>query len=92
METINLISIIQNYAPAICGILFTIGALIISETGKIFFGNIIYLCADLVYLSYAITINDIFGIFCLASGLLFGIRTLIKMNIDVFIKNLKKEN
>ena len=86
-----LFTFIQNYAPAICGILFTIGALVISETGKIFIGSIIYLTADLVYMSYAIIIWDIFGMICLASGLLFGIRTLVKMNIGVFTKNLKKE-
>ena len=90
-EIIILTTFIKNYAPAICGILFTIGALIISETGKIFIGSIIYLTADLVYMSYAIIIWDIFGMICLASGLLFGIRTLVKMNIGVFTKNLKKE-
>ena len=84
-----LFAFIQNYAPAICGILFTFAALIISETGKIFIGSIIYLLADLVYMSYVFVVGDTFGMICLASGLLFGIRTLVKMNIGVFIKNLK---
>jgi hypothetical protein len=90
-ENYFLFTFIKDYAPAICGILFTMGALIISETGKIFIGSIIYLLADLVYMSYAMIIGDIFGMICLASGLFFGIRTLIKMNIGVFIKNLKRE-
>lgn len=90
-NNLDLFLFIKNYAPALCGILFTIGALIISETGKIFIGSIIYLTADLVYMSYAILIGDILGMICLASGLIFGIRTLIKMNIGIFTKNLKKE-
>lgn len=90
-ETLTFTLFIKNYAPAICGLLFTLGALIISETGKIFIGSIIYLTADLVYMSYAIIIGDTFGMICLASGLIFGIRTLVKMNIGVFTKNLKKE-
>ena len=79
---------ILEFAPFICGLLFTIGALVISETGKIFIGSIIYLCADLVYLVYAITMGDIFGMISLALGLIFGIRTLIKMNIGIFHKNI----
>lgn len=90
-EILTFTLFIKNYAPAICGLLFTLGALIISETGKIFIGSIIYLTADLVYMSYAIIIGDTFGMICLASGLIFGIRTLVKMNIGVFTKNLKKE-
>lgn len=82
---------IMSYAPAICGLLFTLGALIISETGKIFIGSIIYLSADVVYLAYAMTIGDKLGMLLLATGLLFGIRTLIKMNIGIFNKNLHKE-
>lgn len=89
--TIGIIEFITEYAPAICGILFTIGALIISETGKIFIGSIIYLCADLVYLSYALCVWDILGMVCLATGLMFGIRTLIKINIGIFTKNLRNE-
>lgn len=88
--TINFLEFIKDFAPAICGLLFTVGALIISETGKIFIGSIIYLCADLVYMSYAILIGDMLGMICLASGLVFGIRTLIKMNFGIFVKNLKK--
>ena len=83
--------LIISYTPAICGILFTIGALVISETGKIFIGSIIYLCADLVYLCFAITIGDTFGMVCLFLGLMLGIRTLIKMNIGIFTKNLKNK-
>lgn len=90
-EILTFTLFIKNYAPAICGLLFTLGALIISETGKIFIGSIVYLTADLVYMSYAIIIGDTFGMICLASGLIFGIRTLVKMNIGVFTKNLKKE-
>ena len=81
----------KHWSPAICGLLFTIGALIISETGKIFIGSIIYLCADLVYLVYAILLGDTVGMIFLLSGLVFGIRTLIKMNIGIFNKTLKKE-
>lgn len=88
----DLITFITHYAPAICGLLFTIGALIISETGKIFIGSIIYLCADLVYLSFAICVGDMLGMICLATGLIFGIRTLIKMNIGIFTKNLRRHN
>lgn len=84
-------SILIEYAPAICGILFTIGALVISETGKIFIGSIIYLCADLVYLCYALCIGDTFGMVCLLLGLMFGIRTLIKMNLGIFIKNIHSD-
>ncbi len=80
-----------SYAPAICGILFTLGAIVISETGKIFIGSIIYLSADIVYLAYAWAIGDSLGMFFLLSGLLFGIRTLIKMNIGIFNKTLHKE-
>lgn len=90
-EILTFTLFIKNYAPAICGLLFTLGALIISETGKIFIGSIVYLTADLVYMSYAIVIGDTFGMICLASGLVFGIRTLVKMNIGIFTKNLKKE-
>lgn len=79
---------ILEFAPFICGLLFTIGALVISETGRIFIGSIIYLCADLVYLVYAITMGDTFGMISLALGLIFGIRTLIKMNIGIFHKNI----
>lgn len=81
---------IINYAPAICGLLFTVGAIVISETGKIFIGSIIYLLADLVYLSFAVATGDTLGMVMLCSGLLFGIRTLIKMNIGIFTKNLKR--
>ena len=81
---------IINYAPAICGLLFTVGAIVISETGKIFIGSIIYLLADLVYLSFAVATGDMLGMVMLCSGLLFGIRTLIKMNIGIFTKNLKR--
>ncbi len=84
-------SFLINYAPAICGILFTLGAIVISETGKIFIGSIIYLSADIVYLAYAIAIGDTLGMVFLASGLIFGIRTLIKMNIGIFNKTLHKE-
>ena len=80
-----------NYAPALCGILFTIGAIVISETGKIFIGSIIYLSADIVYLAYAIAIGDKLGMFFLLTGLLFGIRTLVKMNVGIFNKTLHKE-
>lgn len=80
-----------NYAPAICGILFTLGAIVISETGKIFIGSIIYLSADLVYLVYAYILGDTLGMIFLLSGLLFGIRTLIKMNAGIFNKTLHKE-
>lgn len=81
---------IINYAPAICGTLFTIGAITISETGKIFIGSIIYLLADLVYLMFAYVTEDTLGIIMLCSGLLFGIRTLIKMNMGIFLKTLKR--
>ena len=81
---------IISYAPAICGLLFTLGAIVISETGKIFIGSIIYLLADFVYLSFAIATGDILGMVMLCSGLVFGIRTLIKMNIGIFTKNLKR--
>ena len=91
MDYFNImVEFIRNYSPAICGLLFTIGALIISETGKIFIGSIIYLCADLIYLVYAIILGDTIGMIFLLSGLVFGIRTLIKMNIGIFIKSLKK--
>ena len=81
----------MSYAPAICGILFTLGAIVISETGKIFIGSIIYLSADIVYLAYAWAIGDKLGMFFLLTGLLLGIRTLIKMNIGIFNKTLHKE-
>ena len=84
-------SFLVDYAPAICGLLFTIGAIVISETGKIFIGSIIYLSADIVYLAYAIAIGDKLGMALLLSGLVFGIRTLIKMNIGIFNKTLHKE-
>lgn len=84
-------SFLTSYAPAICGILFTLGAIVISETGKIFIGSIIYLSADIVYLAYAISLGDTLGMIFLLSGLIFGIRTLIKMNIGVFNKNLHKD-
>ena len=84
-------SFLMSYAPAICGILFTLGAIVISETGKIFIGSIIYLSADIVYLAYAWAIGDKLGMFSLLTGLLFGIRTLIKMNIGIFNKTLHKE-
>ena len=84
-------SFLTSYAPAICGILFTLGAIVISETGKIFIGSIIYLSADIVYLAYAISLGDTLGMIFLLSGLIFGIRTLIKMNIEVFNKNLHKD-
>lgn len=87
----DLLEFFRQWSPAICGLLFTVGALIISETGKIFIGSIIYLCADLVYLIYALILGDTVGIILLLSGLVFGIRTLIKMNIGVFIKTLTKE-
>ena len=83
-------SFLMSYAPAICGILFTLGAIVISETGKIFIGSIIYLLADFVYLSFAVATGDVLGMVMLCSGLLFGIRTLIKMNIGIFTKNLKR--
>lgn len=83
---------IITWCPTICGLLFTIGAITISETGKIFIGSIIYLLADLTYLIYAINIWDLFGMVSLAIGLMFGIRTLVKMNIGIFIKNLKRES
>ena len=81
---------IVSYAPAFCGLLFTIGAVIISETGKIFIGSIIYLCADLVYLMFAMATGDVLGMVMLCSGLVFGIRTLVRMNIGLFTKNLKR--
>ena len=91
MDYFNImVEFIRNYSPAICGLLFTIGALIISETGKIFIGSIIYLCADLIYLVYAIILGDTIGMIFLLSGLAFGIRTLIKMNIGIFIKTIKR--
>ena len=85
-----LFTFIQNYAPAICGILFTIGALVISETGKIFIANILFLCGDIVYLIYAIVLDNIFGMVSLVIALIFAIRTLYKMYIGLYFKNLKK--
>lgn len=82
---------IINYAPAICGGLFTIAAIIISETGKIFIGSIIYLLADVVYLWFAILTDNGWGMVMLLSGLLFGIRTLLKMHTGLFRKTLRRE-
>jgi hypothetical protein len=35
----------------VAGILFTLASIVISETGKIFIANILFLCGDIVYLS-----------------------------------------
>ncbi len=80
---------ILEYAPAICGICFVVAALIISETGKIFYGSLIYLFSDFVYIIFAWVRNDWLGWFTLLLGLIFGIRTLVKMHKGVFTKKLK---
>lgn len=87
MEIIE--NFILSYSLFICGILFTIASLVISETGRIFVGSIIYLIGDLIYLIYASFLENWFGIISLAIALFFGIRTLIKMHHGIFKKNLK---
>lgn len=82
---------ILNYAPAICGICFVLAALIISETGKIFYGSIIYLISDFIYIVFAWVRGDWLGWVTLLLGLIFGIRTLMKMHSGIFTKKLKLE-
>lgn len=87
----NLELYILDYAPALCGVCFVVAALIISETGKIFYGSIIYLIADLIYIIFAWVRGDWLGWVTLLLGLIFGIRTLMKMHYGIFTKKLKLE-
>lgn len=81
--------LILEYSLFISGILFTIAALVISETGKIFIGSLIYLIGDVVYLIYSIVLDNIFGIISLILALLFGARTLYKMHSGIYRKELE---
>lgn len=82
-------NLILDYSLFVSGILFTLAALIISETGKIFIGSLVYLIGDVVYLIYALCLDNWFGIISLSFALLFGARTLYKMHYGIFKKDLK---
>ena len=83
-------ALILEYGIMVAGILFTLASIVISETGKIFIANILFLCGDIVYLIYAIVLDNIFGMVSLVIALIFAIRTLYKMYIGLYFKNLKK--
>lgn len=83
---------VLDYSLFLSGILFTLAALIISETGKIFIGSLIYIIGDVVYLVYALFLDNWFGIVSLTFALLFGARTLYKMHYGIFKKDLKDSN
>ena len=88
--TIKMDALILEYGIMVAGILFTLASIVISETGKIFIANILFLCGDIVYLIYAIVLDNIFGMVSLVIALIFAIRTLYKMYIGLYFKNLKK--
>lgn len=83
-------TLILEYGIMVAGILFTLASIVISETGKIFIANILFLCGDVVYLIYAIALDNIFGMISLMIALFFALRTLYKMYIGLYFKNLKK--
>ena len=82
-------NLILEYGIMIAGILFTLASIVISETGKIFIANILFLSGDIVYLIYAIVLDNIFGIVSLVIALIFALRTLYKMYRGIYFKNLK---
>ncbi len=90
IDTIKMDALILEYGIMVAGILFTLASIVISETGKIFIANILFLCGDIVYLIYAIVLDNIFGMVSLVVALFFAIRTLYKMYIGLYFKNLKK--
>ena len=87
---IKMDALILEYGIMVAGILFTLASIVISETGKIFIANILFLSGDIVYLIYAIVLDNIFGMVSLVIALFFAIRTLYKMYIGLYFKNLKK--
>lgn len=82
---------ILTYGLMFAGIFFTSATIIISETGKIFLANTLFLIGDLIYLFFAIALNNTFGTISLGVAVVFAARTLYKMFIGIYHKDLKKE-
>ena len=83
---------IVEYFSATAAILFTMGALVVSETGKIFYGSLLYLTGDILLLIYSWLQMDWFTIVTFILAVVFSFRTIYKMHRGRFLKDLKNES
>ncbi|MDF1874574.1 hypothetical protein JHD48_02370 [Sulfurimonas sp. SAG-AH-194-I05] len=73
------------------GILLNIGAFL-TYKGKIYEAVVVYLFADVCWISLAYINNDSLGAFFIMSGTVFGFLAYLKMKTGKMNKSLEKEN
>lgn len=86
------IHFILNYSVMVTGIAFTIAAILVSETGRIFTANLFFLFGDSMYLLYSIVVENTFGIISLSIALVFIVRTNYKMYKGKYHSNLNQSS
>ena len=76
--------------PLIGGILLIVGALLISEFGKIYIASIPYLLADICWImtAYQNDNNITVGVMMVIIGTILGLRTFLKMHNNIYHKDL----
>jgi hypothetical protein len=75
------------------GLLLLIGAILISEYGKIYLASVLYLLADICWIIIAFKNSGLqfeSGVIMVILGTLFGLRTFIKMHKNIYHRNLHK--
>lgn len=78
--------------PFIGGLLLLVGALLISEKGKIYEASILYLIADLCWIITSYKAEGLnIGTIMVILGTLIGIRTFYKMHKNIYFRNLNTE-
>lgn len=85
-------SFIVTYFPAIAAILFTGGALVVSESGKIFYGSLLYISGDILLLIDSLVEFDKLALITFTLAVMFSGRTIYKMHKGRFLKDLKRES
>lgn len=86
-------NILIELPSLIGGILLLIGAILISEFGKIYEASILYLLADVCWIWIAYKSGGIgLGTIMVIIGTAAGLRTFYKMHKNIYFKNLNKGN